>query len=58
MSRVSRVRGREPSRADLMFGLMVIQQRLDGLAGQLGEIDGRLGELERPDADPHRGHVP
>jgi glycosyltransferase involved in cell wall biosynthesis len=52
VSRVSRVGRREPSRADLMFGLMVIQQRLDGLAGQLGEIDDRLGALEHRDTDP------
>lgn len=37
----------EPSRQDLMFGLMVIQQRLGGLEDQLGALDQRLAGLER-----------
>ena len=41
-SRVSRVGRREPSRRDLMFGLMVIQQRLDEQAAQLARLDDRL----------------
>ncbi|WP_170853925.1 glycosyltransferase family 2 protein [Microlunatus flavus] len=42
----SRVRHHEPTRQDLMFGLVVIQQRLDGLEDHLTGIDGRLAELE------------
>ncbi|GAA3573768.1 hypothetical protein GCM10022197_33310 [Microlunatus spumicola] len=61
---ISRVRRREPSRQDLMFGLMVIQQRLDGLAGQLAQLEGRLedrdGDREQPGAEavptPRRSH--
>lgn len=47
VNRVSRVRRHEPSRRDLLFGLMVVQQRLDGVTDQLSAIDGRLAELER-----------
>ncbi len=47
VGRARRVRHSEPTRQDLMFGLMVIQQRLDGLATQLGAIDERLDSLER-----------
>jgi len=52
-SRAARAGLRQPSRQDLMFGLMVVQQRLDGLADQLGEIDARLArhQLDRP-AEP------
>jgi len=62
--RVSRVRRREPSRQDLMFGLMVIQQRLDGLAGQLAQLEDRFeersGGTEHPTPEatavPRRSH--
>jgi glycosyltransferase involved in cell wall biosynthesis len=47
VGRVARLRRREPSRQDLMFGLMVIQQRLDGVAGQLERIEDRLADVER-----------
>ncbi|MGI3784642.1 MAG: glycosyltransferase family 2 protein [Janthinobacterium lividum] len=47
LGRAARVRHSEPTRQDLMFGLMVIQQRLDGLATRLSEIDDRLGGIER-----------
>ena len=53
VSRAARVGRHEPSRQDLMFGLMVIQQRLDGLSHQLGDLDARLAELDRPgEPDP------
>ncbi|GAB2589706.1 glycosyltransferase family 2 protein [Microlunatus antarcticus] len=62
VSRATKLRRREPSRRDLMFGLMVIQQRLDVLATRLGEIDARLGDAERqaPEAgpDPRRAQAP
>jgi glycosyltransferase involved in cell wall biosynthesis len=48
LGRTARIGRHEPSRQDLMFGLMVIQQRLDGLATQLGTIDDRLADLEAP----------
>ena len=51
VSRVARVGHHEPTRQDLMFGLMVIQQRLDGLATQLSEIDDRLTEIEHQGGD-------
>lgn len=46
-SRVSRVGRRDPSRRDLMFGLMVIQQRLDEQATQLARLDERVAGLDR-----------
>ena len=51
-NRVSRVGRREPSRRDLMFGLMVIQQRLDEQAAQLARLDERLAASGRPVASP------
>ena len=45
VSRVMRV-GREPRQQDVMFGLMVIQQRLRGLDSRLGEMDRRLQDIE------------
>ena len=48
-SRVSRVGRREPSRRDLMFGLMVIQRRLDEQAARLERLDERLAASGRPD---------
>jgi hypothetical protein len=50
--RVSRAVGqvgrfrREPRRQDVMFGLMVIQQRLRGLDSRLDELDRRLVNIE------------
>ena len=46
VSRVARGR-RESRRQDVLFGLMVIQQRLRGLETRLGELQHRLQELER-----------
>jgi glycosyltransferase involved in cell wall biosynthesis len=39
--------GREPRQQDVMFGLMVIQQRLRGVDSRLGEMEARLLEIER-----------
>jgi hypothetical protein len=50
VSRVARV-GRELRLQDVMFGLMVIQQRLDGLESRLGEMEDRLGDIEHRIAD-------
>jgi glycosyltransferase involved in cell wall biosynthesis len=47
VGRAARVGRHEPSRADLMFALMVIQQRVDGLSRQLSDVDDRLAELDR-----------
>ena len=44
-SRVAWV-GRERRQQDVMFGLMVIQQRLRGVDSRLGELEGRLLEIE------------
>jgi len=44
--RVARL-GREPRRQDVMFGLMVIQQRLRGVEGRIGAMEGRLVDIER-----------
>jgi glycosyltransferase involved in cell wall biosynthesis len=46
VSRVARV-GRERRQQDVMFGLMVIQQRLRGVESRLGEMEGRLLDIER-----------
>jgi glycosyltransferase involved in cell wall biosynthesis len=66
--RVTRVR-REPRGQDVMFGLMVIQERLRAVETRMGEIEGRLGRIEdrlvepggRPDqpsgVDEERGYV-
>ena len=45
VSRVARV-GRELRLQDVMFGLMVIQQRLGGLESRLGEMEARLVAIE------------
>jgi glycosyltransferase involved in cell wall biosynthesis len=45
VGRVARV-GRERRQQDVMFGLMVIQQRLRGVDNRLGEMEGRLTEIE------------
>jgi hypothetical protein len=45
VSRVARV-DRERRQEDVMFGLMVIQQRLCGLDSRLGEMEGRLSDIE------------
>jgi len=45
VSRVTRV-GREGRQQDLLFGLMVIQQRLGGVEGRLAEMNARLAALE------------
>jgi glycosyltransferase involved in cell wall biosynthesis len=45
-SRVAPV-GRERRQQDLMFGLMVIQQRLRGVDSRLGEMEGRLTDIEQ-----------
>ena len=56
-SRVTRTVGRvvriwsEPKQQDVMFGLMVIQQRLGGLESQLGAMDARLTAIEHRIAD-------
>ena len=50
VSRVTRVWS-EPRQQDVMFGLMVIQQRLGGLQSQLGELETRLGAIEHQIAD-------
>ena len=44
-SRATRV-GREPRQQDVMFGLMVIQQRLRGVDSRLEEMNGRLLDIE------------
>jgi glycosyltransferase involved in cell wall biosynthesis len=46
VSRVTWV-GRERRQQDVMFGLMVIQQRLRGVDSRLGEVEGRLIEIEQ-----------
>ena len=45
---VNRVTGlrREPRQQDVMFGLMVIQQRLGAMEGRLGEMEGQLTGIE------------
>jgi hypothetical protein len=45
VSRVARV-GRERRQQDVMFGLMVIQQRLRGVENRLDEMEGRLLDIE------------
>ena len=50
VSRVARV-GRDPRTQDVMFGLMVIQQRLGNFDTRLGEIEARLGAIEHRIAD-------
>jgi hypothetical protein len=45
VGRVQRV-GREPRRQDVMFGLMVIQQRLGGVESRLAEMQARLEAIE------------
>jgi glycosyltransferase involved in cell wall biosynthesis len=45
VSRVAWV-GRERRQQDVMFGLMVIQQRLRGVDSRLGELEGRLLGIE------------
>jgi hypothetical protein len=37
---------REPRRQDVMFGLMVIQQRIRGMESRIGELEGRLVDIE------------
>ena len=44
ISRVSRV-GREPKLQDVMFGLMVVQQRLGGVETRLGEMEARISDI-------------
>ena len=50
VSRVARV-GRELRLQDVMFGLMVIQQRLGGVESRLAEMDARLVAIEHRIAD-------
>jgi glycosyltransferase involved in cell wall biosynthesis len=50
VSRVARV-GREVRSQDVMFGLMVIQQRLGGLESRFGEMEARLVSIEHRIAD-------
>ena len=50
VSRVARV-GRELRTQDVMFGLMVIQQRLGGIDSRLGEMEARLVAIEARIAD-------
>lgn len=45
VGRVARV-GRESPRQDVMFGLMVIEQRIRGLENRLGQMEGTLRHLE------------
>jgi glycosyltransferase involved in cell wall biosynthesis len=45
VSRVAWV-GRERRQQDVMFGLMVIQQRLRGLDSRIGKLEGRLVDIE------------
>jgi glycosyltransferase involved in cell wall biosynthesis len=45
VGRVTRI-GREPRQQDVMFGLMAIQQWLRGVDSRLGEVDGRLMDIE------------
>jgi hypothetical protein len=45
LSRVAWV-GRDRRQQDVMFGLMVIQQRLRGMDSRLGDLEGGLGDLE------------
>jgi glycosyltransferase involved in cell wall biosynthesis len=45
VGRVGRL-GREPRQQDVMFGLIVIQQRLRGVESRLGEMESRLGDIE------------
>ena len=49
-----RVGHHEPTRQDLMFGLVVIEQRLGGLEDHLAGIDRRLAELEERLPGPGR----
>lgn len=52
VTRATRTTRREPTRQDLMLGLVVIQHRLDLLGEQLREVDQRLAGLEEgTDAD-------
>ena len=51
VNRVARV-GRDLRTQDVMFGLMVIQQRLGGVESRLGDIEARLGAIEDRIADP------
>ena len=46
LGRAVRVGRHEPHRQDVMFGLMVISQRLSGLERHLGAIDNRLVDIE------------
>jgi glycosyltransferase involved in cell wall biosynthesis len=50
VSRVPRV-GRERRQQDVLFGLMVIQQRLRGVDSRLGEMEGRLLDIEHSIAE-------
>jgi hypothetical protein len=50
VSRVAQVR-RGIRTQDLMFGLMVIQQRIGGVESRLGEMEARLGAIEHRIAD-------
>jgi hypothetical protein len=50
VSRVARV-GRELRVQDVMFGLMVIQQRLGDVESRLGEMEARLAAIENRIAD-------
>jgi glycosyltransferase involved in cell wall biosynthesis len=38
--------GRDLRTQDVMFGLMVIQQQLGGMAGRIGALEGRLDDIE------------
>jgi len=44
--------GREPGPSDVMFGLIVLQRQLQGLEKQLGQIEGRFGDLEHRLEEP------
>jgi glycosyltransferase involved in cell wall biosynthesis len=57
VSRVRRV-GREPRQQDVLFGLMVIQQRLRGVDSRLGEMEGRLLDIEHSIAKLGAGPEP
>ena len=54
---VTRV-GRESARQDVMFALMVVDQRLRGLETQLGAVESRLADLEHALTGPEVGAVP
>ena len=52
--RVTRVR-REPRGQDVMFGLMVIQERLRKMEDRLGELESRLARIEGRLVEPRTG---